>query len=126
MKEFFYYRELPARFIFPKSFIDFIDTNPKIDLTPWWFLHERGNTFRVWLKEIKIQYPERKLVPFAMLNYCDDMACFDASIYTDDPKVFYVHVFASPGWEDRGYVDNFGKWLELAIQEAREYQAEDA
>ena len=61
-----------------------------------------------------------------MVNYSDDIACFDASIDSaDDPIVFYVHAFASPGWEDRGSVANFNEWLKQALQEAKAYQSEE-
>ena len=28
--------------------------------------------------------------------------------------MFYVHMFASPGWEDRGDMERFDAWLEKA------------
>lgn len=122
--QFLFSDKLPKGFKFPSSFIDFIKNNQSVDLTPWWFFHTREGAFDIWLEDIRNQYPKRQLVPFAMVNYSDDIACFDASIEsTDDPIVFYVHVFASPGWEDRGSVPNFNEWLEQALQEAQEYQS---
>lgn len=120
--QFLFSDKLPNGFKFPNSFIDFITNGKSVDLMPWWFFHTREGTFDWWLEDIRNQYPARKLVPFAMVNYSDDVACFDASQPTDNPIVFYVHAFADPGWEDRGSVANFDEWLTLAIQEAKEYQ----
>ena len=78
--------------------------------------------FEAWLEEISNQYPSRKLVPFAKINYSDDIACFDASVNSNDPIVHYVHSYASPGWEDRGSVKNFDEWLKLALKDSEIYK----
>ncbi|MCT8343389.1 hypothetical protein LG003_11140 [Photorhabdus kleinii] len=56
---------------------------------------------------MKAQYPERQLVPFAKVSYSDDIACFDSSDISGDPKIFFIHAFASTGWEDRRNLNNF-------------------
>jgi hypothetical protein len=73
---------------------------------------------------LKRQYPARQLVPFALWEGSDDVACFDGGAESGDPVVYYVHAYASPGWEDRGHVRNFAEWLEAAKEESSKYQAE--
>lgn len=119
-------KELPENFYFPSSFLDMVKMDQVLDLDPWWFLYEFENVAKQWLSEIKKQYPDRNLVPFAKISYSDDIACFDGDDKSGDPKVYYVHAFASPGWEDRGSVENFDKWLKLAQEESAQYKADRA
>lgn len=109
-------------FQLPNSFIEFCETDLSDDISPWWFLHKEEGVFEAWLEEISNQYPSRKLVPFAKINYSDDIACFDASVNSNDPIVHYVHSYASPGWEDRGSVKNFDEWLKLALKDSEIYK----
>jgi hypothetical protein len=106
--------DLPNGFRFPDSFLRAVSTNPMPDIDPWWFLCEFKDSADFWLAELKRQYPDRSLVPFAKLGAFDDIACFDGADKTGDPVVFYVHSFASPGWEDRGFLPNFSDWLKAA------------
>lgn len=119
-------QELPQGFSFPSSFLDIVNRDPVLDLDPWWFLYEFEEVAKTWLLEMKKQYPNRSLIPFAKVTYSDDIACFDGTDRSGDPKVYYVHTFASPGWEDRGNVNNFDDWLKLAKEESMEYKAERA
>jgi hypothetical protein len=66
------------------------------------------------------------LFPFAKVNCPDNIVCFDGEDTSGDPKVYYIHAFASPGWEDRGYADNFTEWLKMARLESARYKAEQA
>lgn len=119
-------QELPENFHFPSSFLDMVKMDQVLDLDPWWFLYEFENAAKQWLSEIKKQYPDRHLVPFAKISYSDDIACFDGDDKSGDPRVYYVHAFASLGWEDRGSVENFDKWLKLAQEESAQYKADRA
>jgi hypothetical protein len=116
--------DLPEGFRFPKSYLDFLRQEALPDLDPWWFLCESQEDADDWLEIVKEQYPERKLVPFAKFGALDDIACFDGADTTGNPKVYYVHTFTSPGWEDRGWVDDFDAWLENAKRESAESKAE--
>ncbi|MEY0665120.1 SMI1/KNR4 family protein [Providencia rettgeri] len=118
--------ELPKGFQFPRTFLEIINQEVILDLDPWWFLCEFEKFAKYWLLEMKNQYPTRKLIPFAKLSYSDDIVCFDGDDTSGDPKVFYVHAFASAGWEDRGYTDNFTEWLKIARLESARYKAEQA
>lgn len=117
---------LPDGFEYPQSFLQFIKSEPFPDLEPWWFLHKFAGTSEAWLKTVRQQYPERKLVPFAKVGHTDDVACFDASAPSNDPIVHYVHTYASPGWEGRGCVVNFDAWLKNANEESARWKAEGA
>ena len=57
--------------------------------------------------------------PFAKYDYIDDIACFDASLPSENPSVYYIHMFATPGWENRGNVIDFNAWLQAALEDAR-------
>lgn len=116
--------KLPTGFIYPTSFLKYMSQEPIPYLEPWWFLAEFEKSSEFWLAEIKKQYPDRQLVPFAKTSQSDDVACFDGASGSPDPKVYYVHTFASPGWEDRGSVANFDEWLKTTKTEAAEYKRE--
>ncbi|MCR1000739.1 SMI1/KNR4 family protein [Serratia rubidaea] len=118
--------ELPSGFKYPLSFLEIVSKEDVLDLDPWWFLYEFEDFAKQWLFEIKKQYPTRQLVPFAKTSYSDDIVCFDGSDESGEPKVFFVHAFASPGWEDRGSVSNFDEWLKIAKEESAQYKADRA
>jgi hypothetical protein len=117
---------LPEGFVFPPSFLAFVAKEPIPYLEPWWFLCEFQKSADFWLAETHRQYPDRKLIPFAKKSGTDDVACFDGASRAPDPKVYYVHAFASPGWEDRGSASNFAEWLQSAEKESIEYKADQA
>ncbi|AOE41771.1 SMI1/KNR4 family protein [Pantoea agglomerans] len=118
--------DLPDDFKYPDAYIDIMSLEVIPDLEPWSFICEFKESASFWMSEMKKQYPTRKLVPFAKLNYSDDIACFDGEDISGDPKVYYVHAFASAGWEDRGYTDSFAEWLKMARLESASYKAEQA
>ena len=111
-------------FKYPKSFLNVIEEDKLIDLDPWWFLCEFDGFSQQWFNEIKKQYPERNLIPFAKKDGSDDVACFDGLATSGDPKVHYVHTFASTGWEEHGSVANFNAWFEAAKKESALYKSE--
>lgn len=118
--------DLPDDFKYPDAYIDIMSLEVIPDLEPWSFICEFKESASFWMSEMKKQYPTRKLVPFAKLNYSDDIACFDGEDISGDPIVYYVHAFASAGWEDRGYTDSFAEWLKMARLESASYKAEQA
>lgn len=115
---------LPEKFSFPQSYIKFVYQEDMPYLEPWSFLCKYEKSANFWLDEIAKQYPSRVLIPFAKAGSSDDIACFDGSDTSGNPKVFYVHTFASPGWEDRGEVENFDVWLEKTRAESAQYKSE--
>ena len=118
--------ELPEKFKYPSSYIEIMSMDIIPDIEPWSFICEFKESSVFWMGEVKEKYPTRRLVPFAKVNYSDDIACFDGADTSGEPKVYYIHAFASAGWEDRGYTDNFAEWLKMARLESARYKAERA
>ncbi|OCF96948.1 hypothetical protein [Gilliamella sp. wkB308] len=118
--------ELPEGFKYPLSFLKIFSKQEVIDLEPWWFLYEFENFAKQWLFELKKQYPTRKLIPFAKASNTDDIVCFDGSDKSGNPTVYFVHAFASSGWENRGSVCDFDEWLKQAKEESAQFKAEQA
>jgi hypothetical protein len=111
-------------FKLPLSYLDLIAQDELPDLDPWWFLAKEEDSAIFWAQTLRKLYPGRSLLPFAKIDHTDDVACFDLSDTSGNPKVFYVHAFASPGWEYRGEVPSFDAWLENAKEESEEFKAE--
>ncbi|WP_415045833.1 hypothetical protein [Cedecea neteri] len=63
-------------------------------------------------------------MPFANWRYSGDIVCFDGADTSGEPTVYYVHAFASVGWEGRGYADTFDEWLKVAHYESALYKDE--
>ena len=114
--------EVPDGFEYPESYIEIMSRDFILDIEPWFFICEFKNSALFWMSEIKQLYPTRKLIPFAKVNYSDDIACFDGEDSSGNPKVYYIHAFASSGWEDRGFAENFDEWLEIACLESAHYK----
>jgi hypothetical protein len=113
---------LPPGFRFPRSYVSILEQAELPELDPWWFLAENPELATFWAETLKRQFPGRSLIPFAKLDTGDDLAAFDGSDTSGDPKVLYVHAYASPGWECRGEARNFDAWLQETKQEAEEYR----
>lgn len=115
---------LPETFSFPQSYLEFVSQEEIPYFEPWYFLCEFEKNASFWINEIAKQYPTRSLIPFAKNENSDDVVCFDGSDTSGNPKVFYVHTFASSGWEDHGEEENFDVWLEKTKTESAQYKAE--
>jgi len=105
-------------FAYPDSYKSFVKGELPV-LDPWEYLWETNANPRYL--GLKLHYPHRKLVPFACRGHTDDIACFDASELTNEPKVYVIHDFTPPGWEERGMLNNFNEWLDMAKREAQEW-----
>jgi hypothetical protein len=108
-------------FRYPEAFLNYCRQNGVYTLFPWCiFDADRDPEF--WMKIVREWYPTRSLVPFARdESTSDDIACFDGADKTGNPKVHFVHCFATIGWEDRGHVEDFDAWLKIAKRESDEY-----
>lgn len=117
---FFLSEELvPSGFVYPESYREF-SKQELPDLEPWCFLYVGELEARY--NGLLERYPSHNLVPFARREDNDDVACFDASIENNDPKVIFIHDYATPGWEHRGTCKNFLQWLEVAREESIEWK----
>ncbi|WP_308492532.1 hypothetical protein [Microbacterium terrisoli] len=117
----------PPGFIAPRRFEELLRQGELPDIDPWWWLIEFDESVRWWSETIKTQYPSRPpLVPFAKHGGTDDVFCFDGADLSGNPRVFIVHTFASPGWENRGYWDDFDVFMEAAEEEHADWLREEA
>lgn len=128
MKNYYFYNEsrLPESFSVPLEFMSFARAENRPDLSPWWFLCDFPSFADFWIDQLREQYPESALVPFAKFGDTDDLACFDGKDLSPSPKVLYIHAFASPGWEMRGEIANFSAWLALAAEDHAEFVKDSA
>ena len=113
-----------SNFKFPQPYLDLVEKGlPDID--PWWWLSPHKNSAIYWADTLRKQFPSRMLVPFAKHGGSDDVVCFDGSDISGKPKVFYIHAFCSPGWEQRGEASSFAEWLEKTETEATKFKTEE-
>lgn len=120
-------KKLPIGFKYPESFLNMVDNIKKIpEIEPYFLLSNfpQYKLLDTWDKVIKEQYPKRVLIPFAKDGGSDDVFCFDGTDTSGNPKVYQVHTYASEGWEDRGYWDNFDDWYDDIKQISDEYKKE--
>jgi len=115
---------LPTGFSLPEDYLRFVNDDNRADIDPWWFLGVRRESAEFWIGELARQYPGRLLVPFAKLAGSDDVACFDGSDLSGNPRVLYIHAFASQGWEDRGSECDFSSWLRSALADHERHRSD--
>lgn len=60
------------------------------------------------------RYPTRTVFPFAYRQDNDDLACWSKDT---GEKVFVIHDFASPGWENEAAFDDLWSWFRSAVEE---------
>lgn len=112
---------VPSDFRYPDAFHDYCAA-PYDDILIPWYIFDDAEEANDWLETVREWYPTRSLIPFARdYSQGDDIACFDGADTTGNPKVHFVHCFASAGWEDRGYVESFTDWVKIAKEEHLEY-----
>lgn len=102
-------------FEYPEEFRELIDLDVT-ELGPWGFLSDGQLMFR--FRGLRERYPERNLIPFAERWTMDDIACWEIG---GGEKVFVVHEFSSPGFEQRASFHNIVDWLERATEELLEF-----
>ena len=102
--------DLPQGFHYPHEFVRVVElglTNPE----PWWIIE--GDLLRDRLNGLQERYPDRTLVPFAVRQDNDDVACWDLEL----GRIVIVNDFAAPGHEQRGDFPNFYAWFRQAIED---------
>ncbi|WP_340638618.1 SMI1/KNR4 family protein [Microbacterium protaetiae] len=124
----------PPGLTLPASFDAILRQEEPPDIEPWEWLFEYHEWLQFWVQTIKEQYPARPpLIPFAKNGGSDDVFCFDGTDTAGNPRVYIVHTFASPGWENRGYWDDFDDFMEEAeevnaewVRDEEEYRQQQA
>ena len=117
---------LASGFRFPDHYIQIMQSSELPDLKPWWLLGKRKKSALFWLSTLKEQYPSRLLIPFAKRDdLSDTLAAFDGSDTSENPKVFHIHAYTEPGWEQRGTWNSFEDWLKQAHLDSAEFKADN-
>ncbi|HEX9695410.1 MAG TPA: hypothetical protein VGB64_03745 [Actinomycetota bacterium] len=106
--------DLPAGFSYPAEFIRAVELE-LTKLEPWWILE--GDALFQRYKGLRERYPARTLIPFAVRQDRDDVACWEGTY----ARVVIIHDFADPGWEQREELDGFNAWLRRAIEDFIEF-----
>lgn len=101
--------DLPDGFCYPARFCRLIGQN-LLDFDPWIVL--TGQYLKIRYDGLRSRYPQRRLIPFARREDNDDVACWEAG---KGEKVFIVHDFASPGWEQHETFECFADWFHHAL-----------
>lgn len=103
--------ERPNWVEYPHSFCRIVQ-QLLIHITPWHIME--GERALRQFRGLTERYPSRELFPFAYRQDNDDLACWAKGM---GEKVFIIHDFASPGYEDEGDFDDVWTWFRSAIDE---------
>lgn len=104
----------PVGFEYPPGFLHVVRLGVE-DLEPWVLLFDAELHRR--LHGLAKRY-SGTLVPFAARIDNDDVACWDLGLPRG--RVVIVHDWASPGWERRAELEDFGAWLHQAVDDCLE------
>lgn len=107
--------DLPEGFEYPPEFVRVVELG-LTNIEPWWIID--GDRLRDRFVGLRERYRERSLVPFAVRQDNDDVACWD----TAAGNVAIVHDFASPGYEQRAELRGFYAWFRQAIEDFIEFE----
>lgn len=102
--------ELPTGFRYPEEFLRVMRRGVSV-LGAWWMLD--GLLLRARHSGLRARFPDRSLVPFALRQDTNDIACWDV----DAGNVAVVDDLAPPGWERRAEYVDFSAWLRHAVDE---------
>ena len=102
--------QLPEGFIYPPEFLRIVASLAFDTLYPWWFIDAPSEPGRLMLSFVA----ERGLVPFAKTDLYDDIACFDGSDGSGDPK---IEIICSTPEVTYSY-PSFSEWLAMAKSDA--------
>ena len=78
----------------------------------WRFLNEDDICFRA--EGLSLRYRNRKLIPFAKRDDCDNLACFEVG---KNNKIEIIHDFSAEGYEQVKEYDSFLEWYKDAFNE---------
>ncbi len=101
--------KLYPEFSWPEDFKRLLARNPE-RIGYWYMLTERQ--FNTWIEGIRERYPHRKLIPFAVKCYNDDVACYEIG---KGETIQVVHDFGAPGREQRESYANLQEWMQEAV-----------
>ena len=109
--ELFDVKRIYKDFEYPCSIIKAVDLN-LVDFGYWYLMNKEQAETRI--HGLIKRYPDRKLIPFARRDDCDNIACFEIG---KEWSVQIIHDFASVGYEQREVYKDFWTWMKAAIDE---------
>ena len=98
-----------AIYTYPEAFYKLVDLN-LVNFDVWYLLDSESALTHY--QGLQVRYPERRLIPFARRDDCDDLACFEIG---KSGRVQLIHDFANSGWEQRKEFQDLWEWLEAAV-----------
>lgn len=107
--------DLPGGFEYPREFVRVVELG-LTNIEPWWIID--GGRLRSHFTGLRKRYHGRSLVPFAIRQDNDDVACWD----TAAGNVAIIHDFASPGYEQRAEFGDFYAWFRQAIEDLIDFE----
>jgi hypothetical protein len=116
MSELLSIEDLPTGFSYPRDFIRVVELG-LTNLEPWWIVG--GEVLRQRHLGIRERYPSRSLVPFAVRQDCDDIACWDIG---QPGRVAVIHDYAGEGDEQVADYDDFQAWFRAAVEDLLEWE----
>ncbi len=108
--------DLPDGFAYPGEFVRTVELG-LTSFEPWWIVE--GELLRRRVAGLRDRFPARVLIPFAVRQDNDDVACFAPG----SRSVVVIHDFAKPGWEDVADFADFHSWLRTAVEDFIEFGA---
>lgn len=108
--------KLPVWLTYPGAFLRLVDQG-LVDITPWHILKSAEVVQKC--KGLASRYPSRALFPFAYRQDNDDVACWSSGA---GERVFVIHDFASPGWENEAEFVDVWSWFRSALEESIHWQ----
>lgn len=98
-------------FKYPEEFVKLIKLK-LVNFDNWYFFPL--SRIEIRMKGLQQRYTKRDLIPFAMRDNCDDIACFELG---KGNKVQIIHDFVHYGSEQIKEYNNFWDWFRDAIEE---------
>lgn len=101
---------------YPASFLRIVDQG-LIHFTPWHIME--GKRALVQFQGLAHRYPSRQLFPFAYRQDNDDVACWSKGA---GEKVFVIHDFAFPSWEEEAVFKDVWSWFRSTVEATIEWE----
>lgn len=119
-KDVWFYDEnlLPKGFSYPERYIQSIVKRENV--SPWWYVSENPEYAELCFNVINAKLDlGRVLIPFAKCDDGGDVACFDGTDLSGDPKVYFYtgeKTLVSVDWGKRYSLANFVEWLSEEVK----------
>lgn len=125
---------VPQGFIYPSSFSAFVSSalgRELLDGEPWTLFHKRLVSQVV--ANVRQQNQHLSLVPFALRQYTNHVACFDGNSTDGLPKVAIVRLhdgtddggtdgYIHPEYDVPGWLNSFESWVSLATDDSADFR----